>query len=105
MGFTALTEPGHHGQTYPLTGPEALTLAAQVEQIGAVIDRKLVFEELTVEQARVELARHVPDMVVDYFLEVRVRVRRDVLDTVEDITGRPARTFRQWAEENADAFR
>jgi hypothetical protein len=28
-----------------------------------------------------------------------------VTDTVEHITGRPARTFRQWAADHADAFR
>jgi hypothetical protein len=28
-----------------------------------------------------------------------------VTDTVERLLGRPARTFRSWAEEHADAFR
>jgi hypothetical protein len=32
-------------------------------------------------------------------------VGRTVTDTVEKVTGRPARTFAQWAEEHADAFR
>jgi hypothetical protein len=31
-------------------------------------------------------------------------VGRTVVDTVEKVTGRPARNFAQWAAEHADAF-
>jgi hypothetical protein len=30
---------------------------------------------------------------------------KTVINTVEEVTGRPARTFAQWAIEHADAFR
>ncbi|MEU6645374.1 NAD(P)H-binding protein [Saccharomonospora sp. NPDC046836] len=101
---TALIEDGHHGRTYELTGPEALTLPEQVQQIGTEIGRDLTFDELTVERARDELQQYAPAMVVDYFLSVWGAVRPDVRDTVEAVTGRPARTFRQWARENAELF-
>jgi uncharacterized protein YbjT (DUF2867 family) len=105
VAFTALTEAGHTGRTYPLTGPQALTLAEQVEQIGEATGHAVDFEELTVEQAREELRAYAPGMVVDYFLKVWTEVRPDALSTVPDLTGRPARTFAQWAQENTDAFR
>jgi uncharacterized protein YbjT (DUF2867 family) len=88
-------------RTRPLTGPRALTLAEQVRQIGEQTGRALEFEELTVEQARQELRAYAPGMVVDYFLTVWPAVSSDVLSTVPDVTGRPARTFAQWARENA----
>jgi hypothetical protein len=58
-----------------------------------------------VRQAREELQQYAPPFVVDYFLEVWNAVRPDVRDTVQQITGRPARTFQQWARENTDLFR
>lgn len=105
VAAAALTDDGHHGKTYELTGPEALTLSDQVRQIGEVIGRDLVLDEIPVEQAREELRRYAPAMVVDYFLEVWPSVRPDVRGTVEDVTDHPARTFQQWARENADLFR
>ena len=38
---TALTETGHVGQTYRLSGPEALTPADQVALVAEVLGRKL----------------------------------------------------------------
>ena len=37
----ALTGSGHAGQTYTLTGPEALTHAEMAEQLGAAIGREV----------------------------------------------------------------
>ncbi len=39
VAATALTQPGHAGQTYRLSGPEALTPAGQVEHLAAVLGR------------------------------------------------------------------
>jgi (4-alkanoyl-5-oxo-2,5-dihydrofuran-3-yl)methyl phosphate reductase len=50
-----------------------------------------------------------PRKVVESILDLRGRATTAedsrVLPTVADVTGAPARTFRQWAADHADAFR
>ena len=47
----ALTEPGHAGQTYRLSGPESLLPEEQVGILGRVLDRDLRWEGWTDKQA------------------------------------------------------
>src|SRR5205823_10444082 len=51
-----LYEAGHAGGDYVLTGPESLSQAEQVSIIGAVIGRRIQFEELSPEDFRRETA-------------------------------------------------
>jgi uncharacterized protein YbjT (DUF2867 family) len=105
----ALTEDGHHGKTYPLTGPQALTPPQLAQAIGAALGRDLVYEELTVEQAREQLAQQFPVEIANSVLDLMGRTATDadsvVLSTVEQVTGEPARTFQQWARDHVEAFR
>ncbi len=39
----ALTEPGHEGQVYDVTGPEALSFARQAEILGRVLGREITY--------------------------------------------------------------
>ncbi|MGW0480359.1 NAD(P)H-binding protein [Nonomuraea sp. NPDC003214] len=108
VAAAALTGDGHAGQEYWLTGPEALTPPDKVRVIGEVLGRELRFVELSrdemVERWRAE---GYSDEDVDFFLMVRTDPPVDgstVLPTVEEVTGRPARTFAQWVGEHAAAF-
>lgn len=109
VAAAALTEEGHAGQTYTLTGPEALTPPEMVRTIGAAIGRDLRFIELTEAQAREQWREAgYPEDVIEFFvwaLGNTPEVGYTVVPTVEQVTGRPARTFAQWAAEHADAFR
>ncbi|MFC9894182.1 SDR family oxidoreductase [Nocardia sp. NPDC127579] len=103
----ALTEPGHHGRTYALTGPEAVTPRQQVAAIGAAVDRDLPFTESTRDQARADLLPYfgaAVDAVLDVTGGDMTDELRQVRDTVPALTGRPGRTFRQWVAENAHLF-
>lgn len=91
-----------------LTGPDPLSQAAQVGQIGAILGRRIRFEELTPDAFRRETAGTWPAPVVDMLLTAWGATMGHpafVTSTVADIVGRPARTFRQWAGDHADAFR
>jgi uncharacterized protein YbjT (DUF2867 family) len=104
----ALYEDGHAGGDYVLTGPESLSQAEQVSAIGAAIGRRIRFDELTPEEFRQEMAGRWPGPVVDMLLAAwRATIGRPafVTSTVAEIVGSPARTFRQWAVDHADAFR
>src|SRR5271155_4548647 len=54
VAVRALTEPGHEGADYVLTGPESLTQLEQVMVIANTLGRALCFEELSPEAARRE---------------------------------------------------
>ncbi|WP_433477441.1 NmrA family NAD(P)-binding protein [Spirillospora sp. CA-142024] len=105
----ALTTPGHDGNAYVITGPESITHREQVRVIGEVIGREVRWEDLPAEIAREELTAAWGDAG---FVQARLDAWKRFADepervtgTVERLLGRPARTFRQWAEDHAADFR
>ncbi|MQY29612.1 NAD(P)H-binding protein [Nocardia aurantia] len=97
---TSLTEPGHAGKIYPLTGPESLSIRRMVELLAEATGRPLRIERISYEQAAQFLFRPVLDMWAaggDGPVPVG--------PTSESVTGRPARTFAQWAADHAAEFR
>ncbi|MFF2899106.1 NAD(P)H-binding protein [Streptomyces sp. NPDC057966] len=105
----ALTEPGHQGRTYALTGPEPVTARRQIEAIAAALGREVPFAEISRREAHAQMAAVFGAEAADAVLDVTGGDVNDgllaVRDTVAQVTGAPARTFGQWAAENAAAFR
>src|SRR6266496_3252688 len=100
VAAAALTSPGHDSRTYILTGPEALRPADQVKVLAEVLGRNLRFEAQPDAEARIEMSKSMPAETVDAFFRFFVEGEFDdssVLPTVSEITGRPPRTFREWA--------
>jgi len=92
---------------YVLTGPESLSQAAQVRAIGDAIGRPLRFEELSSDEFRRETAGTWPGAAVEMLLSAwQATLGRPafVTSAVQEILGSPARTFSQWAVDNAAAF-
>lgn len=76
---------------------------ATVDAIG----RRIIFEEIAPEEFRHDTAGIWPPMVVDMLLSAwRATMGHPAYLTtaVQDILGRPARSFHQWALDHADAF-
>ncbi|MFF7492794.1 NAD(P)H-binding protein [Streptomyces rubiginosohelvolus] len=109
VAAVALTEDGHGGQEYLITGPQALTLRDKTAAIGAARGADVELVELTEEQAlETWRGQGMPEDVIAFLIDVYRDTPpegRTVLGTVEKVTGRPARTFAEWAEEHAHAFR
>ncbi|MCI0708614.1 MAG: NAD(P)H-binding protein [Chloroflexi bacterium] len=109
VALVALTQDGHGGQTYTITGPEVLTPRHMVRIIASVLQRDIPFVELTREQAVEQWrAEGFPAEVIEYFLWIHGNtppIGYTVTSTVEQVTGRPPYTFAQWAVENAALFR
>jgi uncharacterized protein YbjT (DUF2867 family) len=104
----ALTTDEHEGQTYRLSGPEALRPAEQVAIMAKYTGRDLRFDAQSDEEARAEMEGQMPKEYVDAFFEFFSEGTVDettVHQTVEQVTGREPRSFEDWAEERADAFR
>ncbi|MFB7371112.1 NAD(P)H-binding protein [Streptomyces sp. NPDC056222] len=109
VAAVALTEEGHGGQSYVVTGPEVLTLHDKVATLGAARGREVRLVELTEEEAVGQWrTAGLDEYVIGFLLEAygnTPEVGRTVADTVERVTGRPARTFERWAADHAEAFR
>jgi uncharacterized protein YbjT (DUF2867 family) len=104
----ALTTADHEGKSYRLSGPEALRPAEEVSILAKFSGRNLRFEPLSNQEARAEMEAAMPKEYVDAFFEFFVDGLIDettVHPTVRQVTGREPRTFEDWAEDNADAFR
>jgi uncharacterized protein YbjT (DUF2867 family) len=109
VAVRALTDDRHDQATYLLSGPTVLTQVEQVRVIGEVLRRGLRWEELPVEAARVQLREAFGDAAfADHALATWasfVDHPELVTATVQQVTGRPARSFRRWAADHADDFR
>jgi uncharacterized protein YbjT (DUF2867 family) len=109
VAAVALTEDGHAGRTYTITGPEVLTLQDKVHALARARGRDIRLVELSETEARDQwAAAGLPPETVDFLIMVYGNTPPDgytVLRTVEEVTGSPARTFHEWAREHAAAFR
>jgi uncharacterized protein YbjT (DUF2867 family) len=107
VAATVLTTAGHAGRSYALSGPAALLPADQVAILARVLGRPLRFVAQPDDEARAEMSRTLPAEVVDAFFRFFADGEFDdspVVSTVEDLTGMPARTFREWAVVHAEMF-
>jgi len=110
VAATALTQPGHEGKTYPLTGPEALTMAEVAERLSAATGREIRYVNVAPEEAkRARLAAGVPEYTADaldeLFAERRNGKESQVYTTFEEIIGRQPTSFDDFARRNAAIFR
>ncbi|MFJ7247844.1 NmrA family NAD(P)-binding protein [Kitasatospora sp. NPDC098652] len=109
VAVRALTEDGHDGGKYVVTGPESLAHAELVRIIGEELGTEVRWEELAPETAREQLTAAWGNAA---FVESRLRAWESftreperVTDTVEQVLGRPARSFRSWVRDHAEDFR
>jgi uncharacterized protein YbjT (DUF2867 family) len=108
VAVRALTEDGHAGKKYSLTGGELLTQVEQLQIIGEAIGRTLRYEELTPDAARQQMTAFLPPFVIDRLLDLWAGMVENPAPpkrTVEEVTGAPPATFRQWVLDHASDFR
>ncbi|WP_026415881.1 NAD(P)H-binding protein [Actinomadura oligospora] len=92
-----------------LSGPESLTFADQARLIGEAIGRDVRYEELSPEDARAAMlgGGHMTPQIADSLLDMWeqcVGRPAEISPEVERVTGRPARSFAEWAADNAGHF-
>ncbi|MEW9551125.1 NAD(P)H-binding protein [Nonomuraea sp. NPDC050783] len=110
VAVRALTEPGHAGRRYELTGPQALTQAEQVRAIGEGIGRPLRWQELPPREERARLLADpsfpaaFADELLDGYAAMAAAPAPAVTGTVQELTGTAPATLREWAAEHAAAF-
>jgi uncharacterized protein YbjT (DUF2867 family) len=107
VAAATLSQEGHRGGTYVLSGPEPSRPVDRVRVLAAVLGRDLQFQAQPDAEARAEMSAAMPAEYVDAFFSFFAGSTLDesaVLPTVERLTGRRPRTFEQWARAHADAF-
>ena len=109
--FATLTQPGHLGKKYVVTGSEAISYRQAAEIIGAAIGKPVRFVDESPDEARARRVREgLPPAVVESALAIAAYQRAGgktvtITSTVTDLTGRPPRTVGEFVREHADLFR
>jgi uncharacterized protein YbjT (DUF2867 family) len=110
VAVAALTEDGHVGKGYLLTGPQALTAREQVATIAEVTGHPIDFQDVTphefaqaaIQQGTPPEQAHLMERLNEVF---RARRSVNITDDVENITGTAPATFRDWSQRHVGAFR
>jgi uncharacterized protein YbjT (DUF2867 family) len=102
----ALTEDGHVGQLYELTGPRSLTFAEAAAEIAEATGREIRYVPVSLEEHAAEAAEHgVPAEVVELltylFSEVVDGRNADTTDGVQRALGREPKDFADYARDAA----
>ncbi len=107
---TVLTSDGHEGKTYPLTGPEALSMAEQAGKLSAVLGKEVKYVNVPQDKAKADMmAMGMPDWMADGWVAIAMMISTGagnmVTPMVKEVTGEEPRSFDQFARDFADAFR
>ncbi len=108
VAVAALTEDGHAGRLYELTGPRLLRFEEAVAEIAAASGREIRYVPITLEQFTGALEQDgvPPDftaLMAFLFGEVLDGRNASLADGVQQALGRPARDFREFARREAAA--
>ncbi|MER5425823.1 SDR family oxidoreductase [Streptosporangium roseum] len=123
VAVTALLQDGHHGRAYTVTGPGLVTVREQVAAIGAALGEEVRYEEVTRERARELMkaqggfAAESADLMLGFveyggdapegggYAEQDWSALMRVWPDAEQVTGRPPRTYAEWARDHVADFR
>jgi uncharacterized protein YbjT (DUF2867 family) len=109
VAAAALLSDAHVGHSLSLTGPEVLTRVELADRIGAALGEPVRFETVSRDQAVAERVPTVGAETAEWYVDTilggsvdnPVRANR----VIEEVTGRPATPYAQWARDNVAAFR
>jgi len=109
VAATVLTEAGHTGMIYELTGPESLTIGEMVQTLAMVLKKPIQYRDVPVFAAALGMLRfRLPFFLVMGLMQTLGALRRSeyayVTDVVERVGKCKARTYEEWCHENIRAF-
>jgi uncharacterized protein YbjT (DUF2867 family) len=105
----ALTQPGHSGHAYELTGSELFTMGEMVQVISRVLGKPIKYVDIPPLAARLFMLKTGMDKtLVNALMEMLASLRKNegaiVTDTFQHLTGHPPRRFEDWCREHVDAY-
>ncbi len=110
VAATILTSDGHEGKTYPLTGPEALSMGELAGKLSAVLGTEVRYVNVSQADAKAGMmAMGMPDWMADGWTAMAVMIASGaanmVTPMVKEVTGQEPRSFDQFARDYAGAFK
>jgi len=111
VAAVTLIKPGHLSKKYVVTGSEALSYRQATEIIGQTIGKQLRFVDETPDESRARRKREgYSPAILEGALAIAAYQRAGgktvtITSVVADLTGRPPRTFVEFARDHAAAFR
>ncbi|MEU7891555.1 NAD(P)H-binding protein [Nonomuraea sp. NPDC049152] len=124
VAVAALLEDGHHGKAYTLTGPGLVTVREQVAAIEAALGERVRYTEVTREEARVIMkaqggfAAESADLMLgfveyggaaaageDGYADQDWSALMRTWPDLQEVLGRPARSYEEWARDHVADFR
>ncbi|RYC66641.1 SDR family oxidoreductase [Spirosoma sordidisoli] len=109
VAVAALTQAGHAGRSYTLTGPDSLTHAQMASQLATALGKPVSFVNVSPEQMRAALnqisfpAWQAEGLIEDYAHYSRHEASA-VSSDVQAVTRQPPRPFAEFARDYADTF-
>ncbi len=106
----ALTQSGHSGQAYELTGSELFTIGEMVQVVAQVLGKPIQYVDIPPIAAKLFMLKSGMDKaLVNALMEMLASLRKNegsiVTDTVQRLTGHAPQTFEAWCREHIEAFR
>lgn len=105
-----LTESGHEGKAYNLTGAEAISNHKIADILSEITGRTINYIDVPVEAARQSMKdMGMPEVIVEALLELSAIIKAgytsEVSPAVEQITGKQPISFRQFAKDYLQFFK
>ncbi len=110
VAVAALTEDGHAGKAYNLTGPEALDHSEVAAIISQVTGREISYQDISEEaMSQGAIANGLQPSMADYLVvlyqDTRARYTAVTTPDVEQVTNRPPVNFVDFANQNASVWK
>jgi uncharacterized protein YbjT (DUF2867 family) len=109
VAVAVLAGHGHDGETYDVTGPEALTLAEAAAELSRAAGRRVTYVEETLEEARASRApTGAPAWEIEGWVTTYVAIATGELDVVSDtvmrLAGHAPRTLADYLREHPECY-
>jgi uncharacterized protein YbjT (DUF2867 family) len=109
MAVCALTEPGHEGKVYNLTGPEALTYDEMARKLSKELGRSI--SHISIPPTDLKngmLAQGMPEEVVSWLVDLERFYRDDnasiIANDIKKVTGHEPRHFSEYVHDYASSL-
>jgi uncharacterized protein YbjT (DUF2867 family) len=104
-----ISEGGHDGETYDVTGPETVSLQQVADEFSLVTGRRITYVNETLEEARAyRRASGASDWQVEAWVSTYLQIAAGELDVVSDtvprITGHPALSLREFLSAHPESY-
>lgn len=109
VAVKALTESGHEGKIYEITGAEALSYNDVAQKLSTAIGHQIRFVNISPETAKIGMIQSgMPEWAADMMITLYTQESKDsnakVTNTVYEVTGKAPNTFDQFAQEFASSL-